>query len=91
MLLLSACADQKKEVKNITVKKSDIVMKSLGINGMTCVGCEVTLESTLSKIEGVVTVKASASTDSAAITYDKSRTDVKTITKAIKTLGYEVK
>lgn len=91
LLVLSACSSEKSEPKTITVKESDIVLKSLGVNGMTCVGCEVTLEGALSDIEGVLKVKASAATDSATIEYDKSKTDEKTISKAIQELGYQVK
>ncbi len=91
LLVFSACSREKSEAKTITVKESDIVLKSLGVNGMTCVGCEVTLEGAVSKIDGVLKVKASAATDSAKIEYDKSKTDEETISKAIQELGYKVK
>jgi len=88
-LFFNACSSEKKQ-EEIIVKKSDIVLKSLGVNGMTCVGCEVTLEGAVSQIDGVLKVKASAATDSAKIEYDKSKTDEKTISKAIEHLGYKV-
>ncbi len=84
------CSSNDNKSKNeIIVKQSDIEKKCIGVDGMTCVGCEVTLEHSLSKIEGVISVRASASNDEAIIEFDKSKTDVKTITKAIETAGYK--
>lgn len=76
------------EKKQVVVKQSDIVQKTIGIEGMTCVGCEVTLEGSISKIEGVVKVKASVASDSATVSYDKTKTNLAEITKTIKSEGY---
>ncbi len=76
------------EKKQVIVKQSDIVLKTIGIEGMTCVGCEVTLEDSISKIEGVVKVKASVASDSATVSYDKTKTNLAEITKTIKSEGY---
>ncbi|QOP42795.1 hypothetical protein FJR45_02045 [Sulfurimonas sediminis] len=84
------CSDEKKETKVVTVKKSDIVLKTIGVNGMTCMGCEVTLEGAVSKIEGVVKVKASAKNNQAAVEFDKTKTDEESIRKSIIESGYEV-
>jgi len=75
--------------KPMIVKKSNIVSKTIGIKGMTCVGCEVTLEHAIKKIHGIVTVKASASDKNAVIAYDKTKTDEKTVTQIIKKMGYQ--
>ena len=88
--LLASCssADNKSE-EVIFVKESDIVRKSIGVNGMTCVGCEVTLEDNISKINGVVSVKASHTDKEAIIEFDSTKTDLFTITKTIKESGYK--
>ena len=89
--ILSSClsSNHKKDEKVIVIKASDIVRKSIDVNGMTCVGCEVTLEDNISKIEGVVSVKASHTEKKAIIEFDSTKTDIKTITKAIKASGYK--
>jgi len=87
--ITSCSSSNNKTEKVIIVKESDIVRKSIGVNGMTCVGCEVTLEENISKIEGVVTVKASHSDEEAIIEFDSTKTDIKTITETIEESGYK--
>jgi copper chaperone CopZ len=87
--ITSCLSPESKSKKVITVKASDIVKKSIGVNGMTCVGCEVTLEGNISKIEGVVNVKASHTDKEAVIEFDSTKTDIVTITKVIKESGYK--
>jgi len=72
----------------IVVKSSDVIQTKIGVKGMTCVGCEVSLERSISKVPGVVKAKASASNDTAVIEYDKTKTDVESIMKNIKKSGY---
>ncbi len=87
--ITSCSSSNKKNEKVIIVKKSDIVRKSIGVNGMTCVGCEVTLEENISKIEGVVSVEASHTEKEAIIEFDSTKTNINTITKTIKESGYK--
>ena len=88
-LITSCDSSNTKSEKVIVVKESDIVRESIGVNGMTCVGCEVTLEENISKIEGVVSVKASHTEKNAIIEFDSTKTDIKTITKTIRESGYK--
>lgn len=88
-LITSCDSSNTKSEKVIVVKESDIVRESIGVNGMTCVGCEVTLEKNISKIEGVVSVKASHTEKNAIIEFDSTKTDIKTITKTIRESGYK--
>ncbi|MDF1884145.1 heavy-metal-associated domain-containing protein [Sulfurimonas sp. SAG-AH-194-C21] len=90
-LVFVSCSAEKKETKTIIVKKSDIVLKKIGVDGMTCMGCEVTLEGAISKIEGVTKVKASAEDGSAEVEFDKTKTDLNTIVKTIQDAGYKAK
>lgn len=75
--------------QKVVVKKSNIVKRTIGVKGMTCVGCEVTLEKSIKKVHGVVAVKASASGKNAVIQYDKTKTDEATVTKMIEKMGYK--
>jgi len=88
-IITSCTSSDKKSEKVIVVKESDIVREKIGVNGMTCVGCEVTLEENISKIEGVVSVKASHTEKEAIIEFDSTKTDINTITKTIKESGYK--
>ena len=88
-VLTSCSSSDKKPKKVIVIKESDIVRENIGVNGMTCVGCEVTLEDNISKIEGVVSVKASHTNKDAIIEFDSTKTDINTITKTIRESGYE--
>jgi len=88
-LITSCDSSNTKSEKVIVVKEADIVRESIGVNGMTCVGCEVTLEENISKIEGVVSVKASHTEKNAIIEFDSTKTDIKTITKTIRESGYK--
>ena len=88
VLLTTACSDnQTGEVERI--KGSNVIKKKLPVTGMTCVGCEVTLEKAISKVHGVVKVKASASNDEVQFSFDKTKTDAQSLTKMIKDLGYK--
>lgn len=87
-ILISCNSSNTKPKKVIVVKASNIVQKNVGVNGMTCVGCEVTLEENISKIEGVVSVKASHKENKVTIAFDSTKTAIKTIKKTIKELGY---
>ena len=88
-ILTSCTSSNKKPKKVLVVKESDIVRKKIGVNGMTCVGCEVTLEENISKIDGVVSVKASHKDNRAIIEFDSTKTDIKTIKKTINKSGYK--
>lgn len=87
-VITSCSSSDSKSKKVITVKESDIIKEKIGVNGMTCVGCEVTLEENISNIEGVVSVKASHTEKEAVIEFDSTKTDISTITKIIKESGY---
>jgi len=73
-----------------SVKKENIGIKKLSVEGMTCLGCEVTLEKAVSKVDGVIHVKASLSDKSVEIEYDKTKTHSNDLKKAILEKGYKL-
>jgi len=89
LFFVSACSSQEKET--VYINKSDVKSETIGVEGMTCLGCEVTLEKSISSIDGVVKVKASAKNDNVALEYDQTKTDKKKIIEAIKEAGYQTK
>ncbi len=88
-LFTTSCTSDKKQNNIIVVKESNIVKKDITVKGMTCVGCEITLEENVSKIEGVVNVKASHKKEKAFIEFDSTKTNIQTIKKSIKKAGYK--
>ena len=68
-----------------------LIKKVLQIGGMTCTSCEMRIENTLKKIEGIVNVKAIFSSSNVYVTYDANVISLEVICDAIEKLDYEVK
>ncbi len=62
----------------------------LSVSGMTCEGCENTVESTLSDIDGVVSAEASHTKAITNVTYDSTKVTREALAMAINKLGYKV-
>ena len=58
--------------------------------GMFCSHCENTVKTSISKLDGIKEVIADAKTNTAKVTYDDSKTDIKAIENAITDAGYGV-
>lgn len=62
----------------------------LNVSGMTCEGCENTVESALTKVDGVVTAEASYVKSVASVSYDTTKVKRELLTETINNLGYHV-
>jgi len=84
-LFLTGCfnSEQKKE-------PGKIVMKTLDVKGMTCEGCEASIVDRVTKIDGVVSSRASHVKESVIVKFDDRKTDINTIMKTISSIGYKV-
>ncbi|MDP2813912.1 MAG: sulfite exporter TauE/SafE family protein [Erysipelotrichaceae bacterium] len=69
----------------------NIERTTLQIEGMTCVGCENKIESTLRKFSGIVRVKANYTTNSVLVAFAEQDITLREIKKAIESLGYKIK
>ena len=78
-----------KSEKTVYIKASDIKKETIPVTGMTCLGCEITLEKGISKIKGIVKAKASSTNDNVVVEYDSTKTNRSAIVHAIKKAGYE--
>ena len=58
--------------------------------GMSCSHCENTVKTSISKLDGIKEVIADATTNTAKVTYDESKTNIKAIENAITDAGYGV-
>ncbi|WP_431128240.1 mercuric transport protein MerTP [Flagellimonas flava] len=74
----------------VYVSQSNIVKHSFDVEGMTCAGCEAHVESEVNKLDGILSVKASYKGANTVVEYDKTKTDLAAIQKAINSTGYKV-
>ncbi|MCQ8103137.1 cation transporter [Methylomonas sp. SURF-2] len=63
---------------------------SINVSGMKCGGCENTLNTALSAIEGVLAVKASHQEKKVEVEFDPAKTDLDEIEDAIADAGFSV-
>lgn len=61
---------------------------TLRVEGMTCPGCEATVESVLSGVEGVMAAEADRRTQTAVSTYDPQRTSPEQLVEVINSETY---
>jgi Cu+-exporting ATPase len=66
-----------------------VVEITIKTKGMHCVSCERIIKNAVLNLNGVKNAKIDYTTEKAIIEFDPSQTDIKTIMKAIKKVGYE--
>lgn len=74
-----------------TLQTSSVANKTLEFNvqGMTCEGCENSIEKKLIGLEGIVTAEASHTAALAKVSFDSTKVSTEQITTAINSLGYQ--
>ncbi|WP_299761368.1 mercuric transport protein MerTP [uncultured Pontibacter sp.] len=73
-----------------TADKANVQTVEVKIKGMTCAGCEGHVNSEVNKLAGILKVKTSYADGNTLVQFDKTKTDVKQIEKAVLATGYEV-
>ncbi|MFA8301188.1 MAG: cation transporter [Hyphomicrobiales bacterium] len=74
-----------------SVSKISADMIQVHVSGMTCEGCENTVERALTQEDGVVSADASAKDSVVVVKLKRNKTSFKEIKAAIEYKGYEVK
>ena len=74
----------------VYVSQSNIEQHTFDVVGMTCAGCEAHVESDVNKLDGIISVKASYENANTIVEFDKTKTDLPAIRKAIESTGYKV-
>lgn len=82
---------QQNNPKVVFVQKNQVETITLNIEGMTCTGCEATVENAAGNVAGVLEVNASYDTGKATIKFNQSKTNRKAIVVAINKTGFTVK
>jgi copper chaperone CopZ len=80
-----------KSTEIVYVQESNVQTITYDIVGMTCTGCEATVRNAAQDVEGVLDVKASYDTQTATISFDKSKVQPEHIKQAINSTGFTVK
>ncbi len=88
LILGISCGGNKKE---IPAEKGIASLIEVNIEGMTCTGCEQTIQRNVGKLEGIKSVKATFTDGRAVIEYFPSLVDTLKIREAITGSGYSVK
>lgn len=86
VLLMSCGGGGKKEVKEAAVESA---LVEVSINGMTCTGCENTIQTNLAKVPGIISVKASHTLGNAIVEYEPAKVDSVKIKEVVDGLGYD--
>ena len=74
----------------VYVSQSNIEKHTFEVRGMTCAGCEAHVESEVNKLDGIVSVKSGYENANTIVKFDKTKTDLPAIRKAIESTGYKV-
>lgn len=59
------------------------------IEGMTCAGCERTVQRVIEKVEGVASANADLNSSTVSVEYDSSKVKIDDIKSAIDKVGYK--
>jgi copper chaperone len=63
---------------------------SISVNGMKCGGCEKTINTALSEVDGILSVSASHQDSKVDVEFDPDKIDVESIEDAIEDAGFNV-
>lgn len=77
--------------KVIIVKENDVVEAALSIEGMTCTGCEHSVNHALTSTDGVISASSSFESGTASIRFDQTKVSLDDLAKAVEIeTGYKV-
>lgn len=75
----------------VIVERENIALATIKIDGMTCTGCELSVNKALNDLSGVLKVESDFRTGIAKVKYDKTKVSSLSFRKAIEeTVGYKV-
>jgi len=72
------------------IDNNAVVKIEIGVEGMTCGGCETTVDSSLQKLNGVVSSSASFENKLVQVEADTNIVSVEQMKKTIKDVGYHI-
>ena len=87
--MFTACSDSSK-IQEDQTQATNVLKMLLNVEGMTCEGCEKGIEGSLSKLPGVVNVKASHIDRTTVVDFDDTKISAAAIKKEILESGYKI-
>lgn len=75
---------------NINKKQNKLKTISVGVKGMHCASCAVTIERSFKKTEGVYDVEVNYTTESVKLSFDETKTNINDLSKKIEPFGYSL-
>ncbi len=93
-LIAPACRNQEANVPGNTqdaIDSNRLVTVKFSVDGMTCTGCENTINQAVSEIQGVTSVKSSFQEKYTEVTFDSAMVQHAMIEEAVAGKGYEYK
>ena len=91
--LFAACQSNTKKADKENATTSQVVEyeeMEFNVTGMTCTGCEKTVENGLKQVDGVKEVKASHKNNKVTIKIEKDKINREALAQKIETVGYGV-
>jgi copper chaperone CopZ len=80
----------KTEKQLIVTEQANIHKEEFTVSGMTCASCEEHINHEVVKLTGIISSKASYENGNAIVEFDKTKTNIQEIEKAISKIGYSV-
>lgn len=92
VLMFTSCNNKKSTTSGTesTDPKIELQTYSFDVEGMTCTGCEQTIQANVRKLNGIQLVSASHTEKKAVVSFDPDKTDTIAIKNAITGSGYTV-
>ncbi|MFT6442709.1 MAG: copper chaperone CopZ [Crocinitomicaceae bacterium] len=82
-------SDNSKSV--VVTDENALVKTTIEISGMTCDACQEHVNHEINKLNGIVSVKTSYSSENTIVEFDNTKTDLDEIKKAINRTGYKAR
>ena len=96
-LVMLACGSQNNKTESTearenleTIDPANLETIEIAVFGMTCGGCESTVQTAVGKLPGVQSVKASHTDSTAIVKFDPGQTNFEAMKAAITDKGYHV-
>lgn len=90
---MAGCSGKSTSTDNASQVSTAVANKTItiAVEGMTCTGCEGTVQENVAKIAGVTSVKASHLDSTAVVSFDSTQTNLTAIGDAVSEAGYVFK
>ena len=90
VLFISCGNNEEATTENTEQVSQELIEQTINVNGMTCEGCENSIEKSINKLEGIASVEASHTDSLVTISFDASKSTMTEIKEQITKTGYIV-